>query len=101
MKQETGGSVVRATWHVFFLLGRDGGEEPRWEKRKTTFQTIWMSKCMKILMNLTGNGRVFVISSRQEYLARFLPQLMVHWWFGAFGGLDSERIPENERDWDS
>ena len=26
---------------------------------------------------------------------------MVNCWFGAFGGLDSERIPENERDWDS
>ena len=23
------------------------------------------------------------------------------WWFGGFGALESDWIPENERDWDS
>ena len=30
-----------------------------------------------------------------------LIQLMVNWWCGAFGGLDSDWIPGKERDWDS
>ena len=32
------------------------------------------------------------------FLESLKSQLMLNWWFGAFGGLDSDWIPENERE---
>ena len=98
----------RKFFFVFFLAWREN-----WKARPAL---VWIGEFLSEIIFLSAPFYIFFFwpirkgegNNWKKNPPKVLPcfffsvfQLMVNCWFGSFGGLDSDWIPENERDWDS